>query len=256
MPSILSRKQAIKKISDLFDKKVRGRSSNTSSSNQRHDGKDGHWLETQMGISHNRENEPDIYGFEMKNHTTSKTTFGDWSPDYSLFKRGVNLMTRDSFLSIFGAPNLDRENRYSWSGKPCPKIKKFNSFGQKLEIDKANNILAIYSFKNDKRLNKKKIVPIQFQKNRVVIASWSAELMKRRVEKKFNHLGWFKCVKDDDGIYKKIVFGNPIDFNSWIAGVKKGLIFFDSGMYQGNNRPYSQWRANNAYWDSLITSSY
>lgn len=245
-----------RKIIDLFNKKVRGKSSNTSKANQNHDGKDGHWLETQMNIPHNRENAPDIYGFEMKNHTSIKTTFGDWSPDYSLFKRKVNLLTRDAFLQIFGAPNINHDNRYSWSGKPCPKIGKFNNFGQKLEIDKQNNILVIYSYKNDKRSNKGKIIPLKFQKNHIIIASWSAELMKRRVEKKFNNLGWFKCVKNEKGIYVKIVFGDPINFNNWIDGVKKGLIFFDSGMYQGNKRPYSQWRANNSYWDNLITSTY
>lgn len=31
---------------------------------------------------------------------------------------------------------------------------------------------------------------------------------------------------------------------------------FDSGMYEGNPRPYSQWRANNNLWDSLIIESY
>ena len=38
--------------------------------------------------------------------------------------------------------------------------------------------------------------------------------------------------------------------------VIQGIVFFDSGMYEGNPRPYSQWRANNNLWDSLIIESY
>ena len=252
MSANLSRKDAITKIVRLFNKNVRGKKSDTSSSNQRHDGKDGHWLETQMGIKHNRNNAPDIFGFEMKNQTSIKTTFGDWSPDFTLFKKKFRVMTRDEFLQVFGAPNIEKENRYSWSGIPCPKISEFNTFGQKLEIDKNNNILAVYNFNEDNRKNKKTIVPKQFQKDYLVIASWSSEVMKKRVEKKFNKLGWFKCLKDKNGVYSGIVFGDPINFINWIKGAKKGSIFFDSGMYQGNPRPYSQWRADNKYWDSLI----
>lgn len=255
MTTTQSREEIKRKIITLFDKKVRGKKSDTTSSNTGHDGKDGHWLETQMGIAHNGNNAPDIDGFEMKNHTTSKTTFGDWSPDYSLFKKKVKILTRDQFLQIFGAPNIEKESRYSWSGKPCPKINNFNEFGQKLEIDDHNNILTVYSFKKDKRVGKVKIVPKDLQQDRLIIASWSAELMKKRVEKKFNKLGWFKCNKNSEGVYTNIVFGDPINFKTWIAGVKKGLIFFDSGMYAGNPRPYSQWRANNNYWESLITDT-
>lgn len=245
-----------KKIINLFNKNVRGKKSDTSKSNQKHDGKDGHWLETQMGIIHNGNNAPDIYGYEMKNHTTGKTTFGDWSPSYTVFKKGVNLISRDSFLQIFGSPNPKKENRCSWSGKPCPKIEGYNSFGQKLEVDKNNNIIAVYSYSKDRRKNKNRIIPHEFKKDNIPLAKWSAESMTKKVEKKFNNLGWFKCLKDKNKIYTQIAFGDPINFKSWIAGVKKGLIFFDGGMYQGNNRPYSQWRATNKYWDSLIVEKY
>jgi hypothetical protein len=250
------REEAKNKIIDLFNKFVRGKSSDTNSSNQGHDGKDGHWLETQMGIKHNSSNESDIYGFEMKNHTSSKTTFGDWSPDFALFKGKDKVITRDQFLKIFGSSNPKKNGRYSWSGKTCPKIDVFNDFGQKLIVDKYDNILAVYSFSKDNRADKNLIVPSTFHSDYIVITSWSNILMKKRVENKFNNFGWFKCSKNDEGVYDKIVFGNPITFNDWIIGVRSGLIFFDSGMYQGNERPYSQWRAENKYWDSLVKESF
>lgn len=251
------------KIITLFNKKVRGKSSNTSKSNQGHDGKGGHWLEKQMGVKHNDKTEPDLFGYEMKNNTSSKTTFGDWSADYYIYK-DLNYFTenkvsinKDKFITIFGSPNPKKNNRYSWSGKPVPKIGNYNDFGQKLVIDKNNNILAVYSFSADKRGNKRTIVPSHLKKENLVLVKWSAKLMKANVEDKFNQLGWFKCEKDKKtGIYTKIVFGNPINFTAWIKGVKKGFIIFDSGMAVGKSRLYSSWRANNKYWDSLITSTY
>ncbi len=254
--------QIKKRIIELFNKKVKGKKPDSSKSNKKHDGKDGHWLEKQMGITHNAENLPDLDGFEMKNNTTNKTSFGDWSASYYIFKdekyffEDKTLINRDKFMIIFGAPNPKKDNRYSWSGKPTPKINNYNSFGQKLCIDKQNNIVAIYSFNEDKRINKKEIVPKNMQKNNLVIAKWSAEMMKKRVENKFNMLGWFKCLKNREEIYSKIVFGAPINFETWIEGVKKGLIYFDSGMHHGNIRPYSQWRADNKYWNSLIIETY
>ena len=76
-----------------------------------------------------------------------------------------------------------------------------------------------------------------------------------KVNNKFNQRGWFKCVVEDNK-YSKIVFGDPINIYEWISLVKKGEIFFDSGMYQGNNRHYSQWRSNNIFWDSLIKEEF
>ena len=243
-------------VIENFIRNVKGKKSDTTTSNERHDGKEGHWLEEQMGIFHNASNTPDLYGFEMKNGTTSKTTFGDWSADYYIFKDPVYKITRDDFLKIFGKPNLKKGGRYSWSGEPCPKIGSYNTFGQKLEIELGNNIVVLYSYSEDKRSDKKGIVPLIMQKNNLVLAKWEASIMKIKVERKFNHRGWFQCKKDKNGVYSSIVFGEPINFENWIKCVKKGSIFFDSGMYQGNIRPYSQWRANNKYWEDLITSSY
>ncbi len=251
--------QIKRRIVKLFIQKVKGKVPDTSEAHVSHDGKGGHWLEKQMGIKHNGRNAPDLDGFEMKNNTTSKTTFGDWSPSAKLriYRKGNEYnLDRKKFLMIFGAPNSSKENRYSWSGKPAPKINKWNSFGQKLKVDAQGTIYAVYSYSKDQRPNKQKIVPRPLQKDNLILAVWEAEMMKKRVEDKFNKLGWFKCQKDANGVYTKIVFGNPITFNTWIDGVRKGIIFFDSGMYDGNARPYANWRADNKYWDSLVTDSY
>ena len=77
------------KIVKLFIDNVKGNIADTSSSNQNHDGKSGHWLEKKMGITHNADNKPDLFGYEMKNETTSgKISFGDWSADEYIFLHG------------------------------------------------------------------------------------------------------------------------------------------------------------------------
>jgi hypothetical protein len=243
-------------IIDLFNKNVKGRLPDTGNSNEKHDGKEGHWLERQMNIKANGNNAPDLLGYEMKNQTTSKTTFGDWSANYYIFKGKTAEIKRDDFLKIFGKPNALKNNRFSWSGEPCPRIDRVNNFGQILHIDEENNIIAFYHYSADQRTNKDKIIPKQFQIDNLILAKWNAESIKKKLERKFNQKGWFKCVKGNDGTYQSIHFGDPINYDNWIELVKKGSVFFDSGMYQGNIRPYSQWRANNSLWEELITSKY
>lgn len=244
------------KIIKLFKSNVKGKKVDLSKYEVKHDGKEGHWLEKQMNIKPNGDNLPDLYGYEMKKSTIGKTTFGDWSADYYIFKEAKYGITRDIFLQIFGKPNAQKGGRFSWSGEPCPTIKSYNSFGQKLFVDRNKNILVKYSYSKDKRSDKKNIVPKIMQKEDLIIAHWKADSIKDKLERKFNVKGWFRCLKDKNGVYQKIVFGDPMTFENWIKGVKLGEVFFDSGMYQGNIRPYSQWRANNSYWDKLITSTY
>jgi hypothetical protein len=257
------------RIIELFNANVKGKKADTSNSNQRHDGKEGHWLETQMGIAHNGDNEADLLGYEMKNQTTSgKITFGDWSADEYIYLHGrgknktnsINAnysLTRDDFLRIFGKPNPLKDNRLSWSGIPCPTYYGDTSkFGQYLTMDSDNNILIIYYFSKDQREDKQDIVPMNMQIDNLVIAKWKYETLKVKVERKFNQNGWFTCLKNSEGVYHQISFGKPMNFTSWIFLFKERVIFFDSGMYQGNIRPYSQWRATTSFWHTLITDSH
>lgn len=244
------------KIINLFNKNVRGKKPNTSDSNIKHAGKEGHWLEKQMEIARNASNSPDLFGYEMKNHTSSKTTFGDWSASYYIWHDEDLDIKRDDFLQIFGKANPKKRGRFSWSGEPIPKINQYNTFGQILLIDDNQNIVIEYSFSHDKRETKKALVPKSMQQEHLILARWDYEWMKAKVEDKFNQKGWFKCLKNTDGVYNEIVFGEPMTFENWLNGVREGLIFFDSGMYQTNLRNYSQWRANNAYWDDLIVERY
>lgn len=263
------------KIIEIFFNNVRGKCPNASNKNKKHDGSGGHWLEEQFGIKHNADNKPDLWGYELKNETTSKTTFGDWSANryiYNekeyrhIFKGNKAVERRDSFLRMFGKPNKDKNGRYSWSGEPCPKIDKYNKFGQKLVITKDKDILAIYSYTKDSRKDKEYIIPEELRVDDLIIAKWfgkespskrrSDKCLKEKLEDKFNNKGWFTCKKNDKGEYYKICFGGTFNYDKWIDLVKEGIVFFDSGMYQGNDRPYSQWRANNKYWDSLIIEEY
>ncbi|MGL4562705.1 MAG: LlaMI family restriction endonuclease [Brevinema sp.] len=263
------------RIIELFRENVKNRFPDTSASNTRHDGKEGHWLERQFGIMANADNSADLFGYELKNSTASKTTFGDWSANQYIFKTGQYIRyfigknykeRQDSFCAIFGKPNINKNNRFSWSGSPIPKINKYNEFGQKLEISENKDIIALYSYSKDLRPNKDQIVPIELQQENLILARWfgitsptrkrADKCLKEKLEDKFNNLGWFTCKKGEDGSYQELCFGKPMSYDNWIELIQQGVVFFDSGMYQGNARPYSQWRANNSYWDSLITECY
>ena len=251
------------KIVHIFYNNVYGRIPNVQGANPRHAGRTGHWLEVQMGLTPNGRNAPDLLGYEMKNATTSKTTFGDWSADYYIFRdqsipsplNPSNSFSRQDFFNAFGKPNILKKNRISWSGEPIPKINQINAFGCTLVIDK-NDIVIIYDYQFDQRVNKSALIPPSLQLGKIVIARWNATSLKQKVEDKFNQGGWFKCEVDNNGKYHSIVFGAPLNYQNWLDLVRQGVVFFDSGMYETNNRPYSMWRANNALWSSLIVRRY
>ena len=247
------------KIIKLFMKNVYGKTPDITGGNPKHDGKKGHWLEKQMELKPNASNTPDLWGYEMKNETTGKTTFGDWSPNYWIFRDKEYNMTRDGFFRIFGKPNPLKNNRLSWSGTPIPTIDGVNSFGVKIVIDEDDNISFVYSYSKDTRKNKSKIVPKKLKEKEHTIARWNAKGKKslsEKLERKFNQSGWFKCLLGKNGTYDRIVFGGPMNFNAFIKFFKNGKIIYDGGMYQGNDRPYSQWRAPNAFWNSLVISTH
>lgn len=249
----MSRESKIQELTSIFRSKVQGKSA-PEFSGSGHDGEKGHWLEQQFGIRANGSNAPDILGFELKNDTKAKTTFGDWSADRYIFDKSFGLCTRNEFLHLFGSPNSD--GRYSWSGRPVPKVGTWNDFGQRLFVDEMGSIFAVYSFSKDKRPDKHELMPEVFRKDELALAFWSWVTLKNRVAAKFGENGWFKCLQDDRGTYVEIAFANPLTFQEWIDGVRKGSIFLDSGMKEDNMRPYSSWRADNSYWDSLIVSRF
>ncbi|MDR9403777.1 MAG: LlaMI family restriction endonuclease [Halothece sp. Uz-M2-17] len=254
------------KIIQLFNQNVRGLKATTTNINQKHDGAKGHRLETQMGISHNNNNKADLLGYEMKTGTSSgKISFGDWAADYYIFDNEdffdvseTRIVRRDQFIKVFGKFNQTK-NRYSWSGEVCPTYynRRTNS-GQMINISPTNDVLIEYNHSEDFRNDNE--IPSYFQKDNLILAKWDAKSLKKKVEKKFNQKGWFKCFINEEGQYTSIGFENPITFEIWIKLLKEGKIFFDSGMYADPNKPnqrfYSQWRAITKVWDDLIKETY
>lgn len=109
-------------IIERFRSCVKGKKPNTDGKNIRHDGREGHWLEQQFGITANANNEADLMGYELKNETTSKTTFGDWSANQYIFTEqqymhhfnGTTKYERqNSFVRMFGKSNIEKQGRYS-----------------------------------------------------------------------------------------------------------------------------------------------
>ena len=232
--------------------------------NNNHHGKEGHWLEKNMGLKFNNDNSPDIFGYEMKKNS-NKISYGDWSateylfntnkPLIDKFNKNIISITRSDFIKYFGTANPDKNNRYSWSGKCFPKFGKINDCGQIIYFSKNNDLCILYYYSSDKRDNKKDL-PDMIKKNKLLIAVWTMEKLKKSVENKFNKEGYFICKKNINGVYDKICFGPKIDFNFFVDKMKSGEIILDSGMYDGNTRNYSNFRSNNKLWLDNIIDEY
>ena len=248
----MSPNECRKKILDLFRKNVSGKQYSDFSN---HCGSEGHFLEKLMGIQANSKNEPDIHGYEMKKYS-SKITFGDWSAEEYIFKPGTLLasqqikISRPEFIKTFGTQNPKKHNRYSWSGTCIPSYNVWNDYGQIMTTDSRNNLYIVYKSQFDKYLDSKPEWCKEIQD--CILAYWSHEKIKKHVENKFCNNGFFVCKKNNDGVYDRIAFGKKINFDVWIENLKNGTIFFDSGMYNGNKRNYSIFRAKKHFWDSLI----
>jgi hypothetical protein len=255
-------------IIELFRKNIKGKEIKLENYNSKHSGKEGHWLEKQMNISHNSKNEPDINGYEMKKDS-KKITFGDFSASeylYSKEKEYINQenkwdnelvnISRDDFIKFFGTQKPSKHNRYSWSGECVPTYNNWNTCGQNLIITDKNDICILYSYSKDMRNDIKINFPDYLKKENVLIAIWKNEKMENHINKKFNNKGFF-IIKKKEKTYNKICFGKPFNFEYFIEGIKKSIIIFDSGLHIGNNRNYSQFRSSsNNFWNELIIEEY
>lgn len=254
-------------ILKLFNDNVKDIEINLENMNINHDGKEGHWLEKKMNIKHNSKNEPDINGYEMKKYS-SRTTLGDYSASEYAFsgknkRNKINSLnywddeielSRTDFIRIFGSPKPKKNNRYSWSGSCVPVFGHYNFNGQILIINEYKDIIIYYSFSKDTR-NKKANFPLFLHNDNIVIALWNSDKLKQNIDNKFNKNGFFTCKKINN-TYKKICFGKAFDFEYFIECLKSKKIIFDSGMYNGNRRNYSQFRGMKNFWEELIIEEY
>ena len=99
----MSASEARKKIIEIYKKKVHGKKPDITKMSKTHDGKKGHWLEDTMGSKRDASNTPDLLGYEMKTGS-EKTTFGDWGPDYFIFR------DEEKFPNLIGKKGRDRIN--------------------------------------------------------------------------------------------------------------------------------------------------
>jgi len=236
-------------IITIFNNNVKGREMCLEGQNINHCGKEGHWVETQMGIKHNAKNEPDINGYEMK--TGSKiTTFVDKAPDNMFLDGNLmskrNKISKTEFWDKYGSEKETNEKTIGgW------KIDKYNKCGQKIGVDDANNMYVLYDYDQDMRENKE---GLQLNKTPHIIMQWNATTFKNTIENKFNKKGFFKCKKIGNK-YEKVCFGNKITFDEWITAFKNAIIYHD-GYSKLNGRGRHVFRASNKFWDELITEEY
>jgi len=233
----------------LFNTNVRGVEICLDGQNIKHCGKEGHWLETKMGIKHNAQNAPDILGYEMK--TGSKvTTFMDKAPDKMYIDGNVmpkrNKALKTHFWYKYASIKESLEPTIGgWS------IDKYNKSGQKLTVDSFNNVSVLYDYQHDYRENKEHL---GLNTKPHIIMQWDALSLLKSIEDKFNSKGFFKCAKEHNH-FAKICFGQKINFDTWIDALKKGDIYHD-GYSKLNGRGRHVFRASNKFWDDLIIEEY
>ena len=176
-------------IIDIFNTNVKDKEIKYDNNiNKNHDGKEGHWLENQMGIKINNNNLPDLFGYEMKKNS-NKISFGDWSaseyafsnvkPIIDNFNNWKNIkIERVEFIKYFGNQNVNKNNRYSWSGSCFPKYGKINNSGQIIIFSKNHDLCILYYFSKDKR-EKKNNFPDFLKRDRLLIAYWDIKKLKK-----------------------------------------------------------------------------
>lgn len=214
-----------------------------------HDGEEGHWLESAMGVAPNSRTEPDVRGYELKKGG-KKTTLGDYSATYYIFKDATARVTHAEFFRYFGTYKPEK-GRYSWSGACVPKHGAWNAAGQTLVVTASGDIEARYDHARDARATKGGI-PAHLRNGEIVVARWDAAVLGAKIEAKFNQKGTL-IMRKEKGVYTTPDFVRPFGYADFLRGVRDGTIVFDSGMYEGNARRYSMFRdATGAFMRSLL----
>ena len=240
-------------IKKRFNRYVKGKILSLEKQNN-HDGRKGHALEESMKLKINSRNEPDIYGFEMKNNTNSKITFIDKSPDKKFFE-GIEIKQNDKNIKLIFWNTFKRCNSCGikiggW------KINKFDINGQCMYVDCNNNICILYNFSHDKRYDKYIRVSDFYKDNKNhTIIIWERESLKTSINNKWNQRGFFICKNDCNGKYNKLLFGKPISFDYWITEVKNNNIYYD-GYSSLNGRWRGVFRASNKWFLQHINEVY
>lgn len=253
------KQKSLNELKHLFDIKLKNKK--YIKTHSKHCGEEGHYIEKMLNIAPNSKNEPDFKGWEIKKKS-KKISFGDWSATGYLFKQNKHMksfnnipfnIARNDYMKYFGNYNIDKK-RYSWSGRCIPKYNKWNYNGTIIVIDDNNSIYIVYSNKKDTRNIK---LPDIFTKQEYIILQyWKKEKIKKFIENKFNKYGFVIFEKNNENIYSKMLIGNTIDFKKFINLFKNNKIIFDSGMYEGNGRNYSQFRSNCNIFEELIIEEY
>lgn len=204
----------------------------------------------------------------------------------------VNTCTRSDFLRIFGTAkpvkkcaakkddggkkDYDKDDdddvkkcnnicRYSWSGKCAPKYyNKWSECGQILLMNETNDLCIFYCFDKDLRENRADIIPKSIQTQpttNYLVVIWFRAKLESNINNKFNKNGIIIAErkrqegkgKSSHATFNRLRVGKPFDYEHFVHNLFSHRIYFDSGMYDGNNRPYSMFRcADTLFWNELL----
>ena len=291
---MLSRTESRKQIIENFKKNVLGKYPTESELNLTHDGQLGHWFEKNLGGEIDSDGNADLNGFECKTHK-GKISWGDWSAPYRIYcDKSYKLFNKNKLFenmwTLVEALGVSRDTPkegifYSMSGKGFPSyFDDKTEIGFSLSEDKGD-ISYMYNFSSDQRKSKYDTVPIELQKDNLLIFKWygtdvsfndfkdnvinnklpievkfsgknASCSLEERVRRKFGTYGIVIGLRNKSRGFYGLEFSKSISFEDWLYFFKCKNIIYDTALTTKNRRPYNQWRSSKAFMKTLEEEIY
>ena len=291
---MLSKNESRQKIIENFNKNIFGKYPLESELKASHEGKLGHWLEINLGGEVDSDGNADLEGFECKTHKY-KMSWGDWGAPYRIFcDRSYKLFNKDRTFEnmwiLIKALGVSRDLPekgifYSMSGKDVPAyIDDKTEIGFSLNEDQGD-ISYIYNFSADQRKSKYDTVPIELQKDNLLIFKWygsdksfndfkenvinnklpievklsgyqASVSLEERIRRKFGVYGTVIGLNDESRGFYGLKFLKRISFEDWLYFFKNKNVLYDTALTTRNKRPYNQWRSSKKFMETLVDEIY
>ena len=232
---------------------------------KRHHGEEGHFVEHTLGMSPNSRATADYKGFEIKIVSTKTSILEKIADEYLFSQNGAPTLARvngprhihidkNHFVRTFGMPNAAKGERFAWSGRATPTYNAWNRCGQTLAICSSGNFYVVYCYHHDRRTFARESVPDVFKDGYVAIATWYADVLRERIDGKWNVHGFCMPIKSPSGVYQRLAFGRPFGFEHFVRSIKRGTVRFDSGLVENSakSRNCSKFRGNTTFIGELF----
>jgi len=218
----------------------------------KHDGELGHQVEKIFGVKPNSSMKSDLSWLELKTcgKRGDKTTLWDKNPSW-IYGKEDKLSNKDfntKFCHWFGTPKKEKGGRWSWSGTVSPQYyENWSWAGQKITLDKEENVIIIYCYEKDARPFKDEVIPEELKNKATCIARWDKRDLENHLAQKYSASVALITHKEEK-IEECRINSRPLLYSDFLNNFRSKLIFFDSGRKEGEARNYSSFRGKKEFW--------